>query len=94
MKKNRKEEQVIDFDLNEFEDDFDEEDLDMEEMTKFAKLRAFARNHKKGVVATLVITVVTVAIAVVAPGLTAGDESVDADEAADDIAVSDNTEAE
>lgn len=93
MKKNVEEKKIIDYDLNK-EDDF-EEDLEMEEQAveKVSKLRTFARNHKKGVIATIVITVVTIAVAVIAPGLTSEDDQASTDDETSTDTTSDSVEA-
>lgn len=98
-KKNTENEKQINFDLSEDEDFIKDQEMDDEQaVEKVSKLREFARNHKKGVIATIVITVITVAVAVIAPGLAGEDDSVnvDIDDETGTITISENksTDAE
>lgn len=94
-KKNTENEKQIDFDLSKDEDFMEDQEMEEQTVEKVSKLRTFARNHKKGVIATIVITVITVAVAVIAPGLTAEDDSTDTDDENSAVdSTSDTVEAE
>lgn len=90
------EEQAMDQQIDElFEDDFDDDFEDIDVPAKEHKMRDFLRKHKKGVVITTVVGVLTFLVAMTLPGLLQGDDSVmiDVDEASGEVKISDVTES-